>query len=80
MDRVMKIVSWIISLVCVLGVALCGDAIMNHVMMTSFVGDGWFDKIVRVLIVIGRITLGWFVCYKTLFPIIYKYFSGDDTK
>ena len=80
MDKVMKTVSWIITLICVTGVASCFDAIMNHVMLTSFVGDDWFDKSVRVLTAIGRITFGWFVCGKILFPIIYKHFKGEDYK
>lgn len=80
MDKVMKIISWVLTLISMIGLAACFDAIMNHVLMTSFVGDDWFNKSIRILTAIGRVTFGWFICGKILFPIIYKYFKGDDTK
>lgn len=50
----MRTIKKVIAFLCMLGIAACFDAIMNNVLETSFIGDGWLDTTCRILTFIGR--------------------------
>ena len=50
----MKIIETILSFIIVIGIASCFDALMNHIIPKDA------SMILRILIFIGKFSLGWF--------------------
>jgi len=69
-----KVISFLIAFISVAGLAVCFDAIVTHCVQGIYLEN----KFLYILTGIGRFAFGWFVLGYILFPIIYKYFRGDD--
>lgn len=66
----MKKLNSVIAFFMTICIVLCFDAIMNHVLKDVFEKDFLFDKIVKFLITLGRLFIGYYVGYKIIFPFI----------
>lgn len=69
-----NVISWLLAFICMIGVAACIDAVMVHCTNGVFLEN----KVLLYSTYIGRVTLGFFLCSKILFPMFLKYFRGDE--
>lgn len=74
----MRVIKKVIAFLCMLGIAACFDAIMNHVLRTSFIGDDWFNTTCRISTSIGRWAFGWFICVQEIYPYFKRKLGVDE--
>lgn len=74
----MRTIKKVIAFLYTMGIAACFDAIMNNVLETSFIGDGWLDTTCRILTVIGMWAFGWFICAQEIYPYFKKRLGVDE--